>query len=220
GNGNVNGINLQWFSKEQVSCEGLVNLKKKLNIQTSDFLFVFVGRLVGDKGINELVTAFDEIINHKPNAKLLLVGPQEPDLDPLKEETIKRIANNSAIISVGFQNDVRPYFAIADALVFPSYREGFPNVVMQAGAMELPSIVTDINGCNEIIEEGKNGLIIPPKNVDALLAAMEKIVMDQTLYSQLKQNARPMVTSRYEQPVVWNAILEEYNRLLKEKGFK
>ncbi|MFA7472900.1 MAG: glycosyltransferase [Spirosomataceae bacterium] len=85
---------------------------------------------------------------------------------------------------------------------------------------QLPAIVTDINGCNEIIEEGKNGLIIPPKNEDALRAAMEKIVIDQTLYSQLKEHARPMITSRYEQQVVWNAILEEYNRLLIEKGFK
>lgn len=242
-NGNVNGIDLEYFSKKNISIDQQNQLKQDLQIAENDFVFVFVGRLVGDKGINELVQAFQiletrnqesaslvsnlEALVPSPQSlvsskvpKLLLVGPLESDLDPLKEETLKEITANPNIISVGFQKDVRPFFAISDALVFPSYREGFPNVVMQAGAMELPAIVTDINGCNEIIEDGKNGLIIPPKNVDALRAAMEKIVMDQTLYSQLKEHARPMITSRYEQQVVWNAILEEYNRLLIEKGFK
>lgn len=242
-NGNVNGIDLEYFSKKNISIDQQNQLKQDLQIAENDFVFVFVGRLVGDKGINELVQAFQiletrnqesaslvsnlEALVPSPQSlvsskvpKLLLVGPLESDLDPLKEETLKEITANPNIISVGFQKDVRPFFAISDALVFPSYREGFPNVVMQAGAMELPAIVTDINGCNEIIEDGKNGLIIPPKNVDALRAAMEKIVMDQTLYSQLKQHARSMITSRYEQQVVWDAILEEYNHLLKEKGVK
>src|SRR5690606_30437349 len=142
-------------------------------------------------------------------------GTLESDLDPLKEETLKEITTNPNIISVGFQKDVRPYFAIANALVFPSYREGFPNVVMQAGAMELPSIVSDINGCNEIIVEGENGTIIPVKNVEAIQKAMQKMMEDKEYYSKLKENARPMIQSRYEQQVVWNALLEEYNTLIK-----
>src|SRR5690606_30509043 len=115
---------------------------------------------------------------------------------------------------VGFQKDVRPYFAIADALVFPSYREGFPNVVMQAGSMGLPSIVSDINGCNEIVEEGVNGTIVPAKNTEKLVEAMCRFVMDREYYTGLQQNARDRITSRYEQVVVWNALLEEYNNLL------
>lgn len=217
-NGSSNGIDTVHFAIDQVSDDAKSALKNKLNLKDSDFIYVFVGRLVGDKGINELIAAFEDIAKQVPHAKLLLVGPPEPDLDPLKEETIKRIANNSAIISVGFQNDVRPYFAIADALVFPSYREGFPNVVMQAGAMELPSIVTNINGCNEIIEDGKNGIIIPPKDVQALKNAMLRLMEDKELYSVLKSNARPMITSRYEQKVVWEALLAEYDRLLAQKG--
>jgi len=218
-NGNINGIDIEFYNRTTLNIQSLEDIRRDLEIKLNDFIFIFVGRLVGDKGINELISAFKSI-NVDSGVKLILVGPFETELDPLLPQTIADIKSNPNIISVGFQEDVRPYFAISDCLVFPSYREGFPNVVMQAGAMELPAIVTDINGCNEIIEDGKNGLIIPPKNVDALRAAMEKIVMDQTLYSQLKQNARPMITSRYEQRVVWNAILEEYNRLLKEKGFK
>ena len=155
---------------------------------------------------------------HMP--KLLLVGSQESDLDPVLPETLQEIDANPHIISVGYQEDVRPYFAISDALVFPSYREGFPNVVMQAGAMGLPSIVSNINGCNEIIIEGKNGIIVPPKNVELLKSAMKRLMLDKAYFSQLKLNARSMIQERYEQKVVWEAILEEYKRLLKEKGLE
>lgn len=137
----------------------------------------------------------------------------ETELDPLKDETLKEIESNTNIISVGYQNDVRPYLAISDALVFPSYREGFPNVVMQAGAMGLPSIVSNINGCNEIIKEGKNGLIIPSKDSAALKNAMQDIINDKKLYQNLQKNARPMICNRYEQKLVWKALLEEYGRL-------
>jgi glycosyltransferase involved in cell wall biosynthesis len=211
-NGNVNGIDLAYFSKDEITEKKQAQLKKELQISTEDFIFIFVGRLVGDKGINELIEAFSKLKNIK--SKLLLVGPLEMELDPLNSETLKEIESNKNIITVGFQKDVRPYFAISDVLVFPSYREGFPNVVMQAGAMELPSIVTNINGCNEIIIEGENGTIIPVKNTEAILEAMQRLVNNTAYYNQLKENTRLMIQSRYEQQVVWNAILEEYNHLL------
>ena len=147
-NGSSNGINTTFFSPEQVSETEKAALREKLNIQPDDFVFVFVGRIVSDKGINELIKAFSELQtaenNELTSIKLLLVGGLENDLDPLNPETLAEINQNKDIISVGFQQDVRPFFAIADALAFPSYREGFPNVVMQAGAMGLPSIVSDI----------------------------------------------------------------------------
>lgn len=211
-NGNVNGIDIAHFSPQQVSEEVKQQLKQDLNIQDTDFVFVFVGRLVGDKGINELVAAFKQF--DVENTKLLLVGAEERNLDPLKEDTIYEIENNKNIIAVGFQSDVRPYFAIADALVFPSYREGFPNVVMQAGAMELPSIVSDINGCNEIIVENVNGWIIPPKNVEELYLAMRRMMEDKKAYLDLKIQSRQMIVDRYQQQVVWEALLQEYKQLL------
>lgn len=213
-NGNVNGIDLGYFSKTTISVDQQNKLKQELQISNSDFVFVFVGRLVGDKGINELVEGFSKLNNS--NTKLLLVGPLETELDPLKEETLKAIENNKNIISVGFQKDVRPYFAIADALVFPSYREGFPNVVMQGGAMQLPAIVSNINGCNEIIVNGENGVIIPVKDSEAILNAMKKLVEDHQYFQQLKNKTRPMIQSRYEQQVVWNALLDEYKLLLSQ----
>ena len=218
-NGSSNGINTTFFSPAQVSEIEKVALREKLNIQPDDFVFVFVGRIVSDKGINELIKAFSELQTAENNEltgiKLLLVGGLESDLDPLNPETLAEINQNKDIISAGFQQDVRPFFAISDALAFPSYREGFPNVVMQAGAMGLPSIVSDINGCNEIIVEGENGLIIPPKNVEKLKEKMLTLARDKNLYIKLKENSRRMIENRYEQFVVWKALLEEYEGLLQ-----
>ena len=212
-NGSSNGIDVSYFNSELFNKVQNLALRKELNIEENDFVFVFVGRLVKDKGINELVAAFDQLQKINLNAKLLLVGDFESDLDPLSPKTLATIKNNKAILFVGFQADVRSYFAISNALVFPSYREGFPNVVMQAGAMGLPSIVTNINGCNEIIIEKENGIIIPVKNSDAVHNAMKEMMENNTLRTHLQQNARTMIVSRYEQKVVWDAILEEYKSL-------
>lgn len=211
-NGNVNGIDLDFFSPKQISEDQKSQLRNELNFGPQDFVFVFVGRLVGDKGINELVDVFKSFDNS--NVKLLLVGPLELKQDPIKESTIKEITNNKNIMSVGSKSDVRPYLAISDVLVLPSYREGFPNVVLQAGAMELPCIVTNISGCNEIIEEGTNGIIIPPKNKLAIANAMNFLIENKEKKEFFRKNARSMIESRYNQKLVWNAILKEYNSLI------
>ncbi|NMA30804.1 MAG: glycosyltransferase family 4 protein [Candidatus Methanofastidiosa archaeon] len=213
-NGSSNGIDTGVFSPQQITLEQQNLLRDELNISASDFVFVFVGRLVKDKGINELVTAFSRIKDK--NVKLLLVGALEEDLDPLLPKTLDEINSNENIIYAGWQSDVRQFFAIADALVFPSYREGFPNVVMQAGAMGLPSIVTDINGCNEIIIDKENGVIIPPKDEDKLYDAMHYFLDNHEDLERMANNSRKMIVDRYEQQVVWDALLEEYRRLEKE----
>ncbi|MFK7000587.1 glycosyltransferase family 4 protein [Flavobacterium oreochromis] len=213
-NGNINGIDIEFFDPKQINEDEKKNIKKRLNIKEGDFVFIFVGRLVGDKGINELILAFQKIKEQvENNVKLLLVGQEEPKLDPLRFETLKNIREDKSIITVGYQKEVRLYFSIADCLVFPSYREGFPNVILQAGAMGLPSIVTDISGCNEIIINNKNGLIIPPKNLLLLQEAMLKISSDQDLFLKMKASSREMVVTRYKQELVWEELLKEYKRL-------
>jgi glycosyltransferase involved in cell wall biosynthesis len=214
-NGSSNGIDTNSFNPENFSKEQNKILRKELALAEEDVVFIFVGRLVGDKGINELVAAFDKLSKRFQNIKLLLVGAFESDLDPLSNNTLKMINDNSAILSAGFQQDVRPYFAIADTLVFPSYREGFPNVVLQAGAMGLPSIVSDINGCNEIIKDEENGLIISVKDSEAIYKAMKRVLEDPALKNKLQNNARNMITELYEQHIVWNALLKEYKSLEK-----
>lgn len=214
-NGNVNGIDLAWYDPALYSGEQNTALRTSLGIGEGDFVFIFIGRLVRDKGMNELLAAFTQLYAESAakNMKLLLVGPLEQELDPVLPETLEKITGHPAVITTGFQPDVRPYLAAAQALVFPSYREGFPNVVLQAGAMGLPAVVTDISGCNEIIVEGKNGWIIPPKDAASLQNAMRRLTETPELYASTKQNARTMITTRYEQSVVWNALLEEYRRV-------
>ncbi|MFY0483145.1 glycosyltransferase family 4 protein [Flavobacterium sp. PLA-1-15] len=214
-NGSSNGIDTAFFSPDLIGSEQRLNLRQSLNIQEDDYVFIFVGRLVSDKGITELVRAFENVNKENSKTKLLLVGPLESDLDPLSKETEKSIQENESILTVGYQNDVRPYFGIADVLTFPSYREGFPNVVLQAGAMGLPCIVSNINGCNEIIIENNNGLIVPVKNTEKLEKAMRRILDDQDLMKHLQFNSRKRIIENYEQKVIWEAILKEYKNLEK-----
>ncbi len=214
-NGNVNGVDCNLFDPTLFSKIDNNLLKKKLNINENDFVFIFIGRLVRDKGINELCQAFIKLNLEIKNIKLLLVGGFENHLNPLMPETYNILKTHKSIISVGFQPEVRPYFAIANALVFPSYREGFPNVVLQASAMGLPCIVSNINGCNEIIEENNNGIVIPSKDEKAIFNAMKLLAINEELTTQLKQNARPNIIKKFDQKMVWNAVLEEYKLLEK-----
>ncbi len=214
-NGNVNGIDINYFDSKLITKNKKKTLRSSLGINESDFVFIFVGRLVGDKGINELIEAFKQLTKQFSASKLILVGTYEKKLDPLRLETLNEISQNNNIVTVGFQADVRPYFAISNVLVFPSYREGFPNVVLQAGAMGLPSIVTNINGCNEIIIEGKNGWILTVKDQDAILNTMRNCFLGRNKINLKKSNIRNIIKNKYQQQIVWNAILIEYKLLEK-----
>ena len=316
-NGNVNGIDSDYFSPSRVSTSEEKVLKQKLGIAEGDVVFIFIGRLVRDKGINELVSAFKNLLeqplhfvekliedekgvgsakiiplkfsnehefltekmiknggsfytgesltglsiryrlgkigyrgrdnelflgNSKighdsyrqlngfnstlshaeirdnslyPQVKLLLVGPLEQHLNPVLSITLSEIERNPNIISTGYVKDVRSYLAISDCLVLPSYREGFPNAVLQAGAMNLPSIVTNISGCNEIIKDQFNGLIIPVKDEKSLGDALKKVVDDQVLRTNLNSNSRDMIIDKYCHKKVWKALLDEYEEACK-----
>lgn len=311
-NGSSNGIDLSYFDPETVSEEEKRALKKELSIEENDFVFIFLGRLVRDKGINELVSAFKSIVEEKvscsyseselesstseggviiplqiyeeetgnaktlrkasgasfysgasisgldlryrlgkaiyrsktdnydsengiedsgpprhsaeykalsnrfPNVKLLLVGPMEQELNPILGITLSEITKNSKIIPTDYVQDVRPYFAISNCLVFPSYREGFPNAVLQAGAMGLPSIVSDINGCNEIITDDDNGIIIPAKDEKSLKEAMRKMLVETDVLEGLKLNTRKTIVDKYSQEKVWQELLAEYQAITEK----
>lgn len=211
GYGNIRGIDIDRFSAEQPDVQ-----TEAQKIRNSEVLtFIFIGRLVGDKGINELIDAFRRLNMQYPRTRLLLVGRFEQDLDPLKPETLAEIDRNPSIEAVGQQNDVRPWLAASDAFVFPSYREGFPNVVIEAGAMGLPSIVTDINGSREIIVDGRNGIIVPPRQADLLYQAMQIFVTDKDLRTKLASEARQMIADRFEQSYVRKCLKEYYNEISK-----
>ena len=209
GFGNVRGVDMEFYSRRPEV------ILKAQEIRKPVFTFVFVGRIVRDKGINELCEAFKRL-SETEAVRLILVGPYEDNLDPISERSRQIIRHNDAIESVGGKggDELLAYYAAADCYVFPSYREGFPNTVLEAGAMGLPSIVTDINGSREIIIQGKNGVIIPSHDSESLYDAMLNMLKDSESREKMAGNAREMIASRYEQGYVRKCLYEFYERVL------
>lgn len=257
GYGNVRGIDLSYWrnTKEKLKSERVNELKSCLADPNSEspFTFLFVGRIVGDKGINELVSAFQRLLTQvkKINSekvkkcRLVLVGRFEDDLDPISAETRQMIDSMPEIMAVGPQygDDLLTWYAACDCFVFPSYREGYPNTVIEAGAMEVPCIVTDINGSREIIitDEVKelkservkecrmqrlqpgermsireNGVVIPSKDADALYDAMVWMMDHQEERETMGKRAREIVAERWEQGYVRQCLFDFYREVLGE----
>ena len=214
GYGSSNGIDTNHFKNTDEVLEQSKKIKNKYDLK-NQFVFCFVGRVVKDKGIDELSFSFDKLTKEFKNIKLLIVGKFEEDLDPISEECYDIVESNNNIINVGFQNDIRPFLASSDCFVLPTYREGFPNVVLQACSMELPCIVSNINGCNEIIENNTNGLIVEPKNKDELYNAMKKFLVDKSLAGKLSSNTRDDIIKKHDRKQFFKCLLDEYNEILK-----
>ncbi|WP_288920420.1 glycosyltransferase family 4 protein [uncultured Prevotella sp.] len=236
--GNINGKNTTHLSRRQTVADNLQKspedvtdediasyrreVRRRLGFADADFVFVFVGRIVADKGMTELAQAMRTISSRHPNARLLLVGTMEKG-DAITDDVHDYFLSSKVVKYVGSQKDVRPYLIAADTLAFPSYREGFPNVPMEAGAMNLPCIVTDINGSNEIIRDGLNGkIIVAPLDAHghhvaditpALTETMEWFILHPAEVQRMSRNARRMIKERYEQRDVWNGLLAFYNEL-------
>ena len=210
GYGNVRGIDMARYDRRPEVMALAQEIRKD-----DVFTFVFVGRIVRDKGINELCQAMALLSGIAP-VRLLLVGPYEDDLDPISQPSKDIIENNSSVEYLGskYGDELLACYAAADCFVFPSYREGFPNTVLEAGAMGLPSIVTDINGSREIIVQGENGVVIPPKDADALYQAMLDMIRYKAVRERMAGNARKMIASRFEQSFVRKCLLDYYDEIL------
>lgn len=212
GYGNVRGIDLDYYNRENVVAEAS-QIRESLHLTSRSHVFIFVGRLTHDKGVDELIEAFRTIESEGHDVRLILVGEEERE-DPLEPRNSEYIRQSANVVKTGWQKDVRPYYGAADTLVFPSHREGFPNVVLEAGAMELPAIVTDINGSREIIQDGVTGVIIPPADTEKLTSAMRSWLTDTGKEKEMGRNARALVAARYEQGFVRQKLMEFYHSLL------
>lgn len=215
GYGNIAGVDTAHFSPEAAGVQSAAaELGARLKLVPQAMVFCFVGRLNKDKGITELCAAFDAL---PEQAHLLLVGGLDHSA-PISNDLQERIKNNPRIHALGFMEDIRPVLRLASVLVLPSYREGFPNVVLQAGSMKLPVIATDINGCNEIIEPGFNGWLVPPRDAKALMVAMQE-AMQTPLNSRKKmgESARSRVQQRFEQWQHWERMKLFYQGLLSDR---
>jgi len=218
GKGSSNGIDTGTFSRSAELVGQAQSIHKKYGIEENDIVFSFVGRIVRDKGVVELVESFKALndyqsLHSKGKAFLVMVGPFEEDLDPLPAEIVKFLRTDKRVIMAGFQADVRPWIMASNIFVFPSYREGFPNVVMQSCLLEVPCIVSDINGCNEIITRDITGLIVPTKDVKSLLSAMMELTKDEDKRRKLGSAARVFVSANFGRQYVWECIRKEYEEL-------
>ena len=211
GYGNVMGVDMNRFSRRpevMKIAEGIRN--------ESIFTFVTVGRIVRDKGINEMIAAFQKLQETDKNVRLILIGDCEDKLDAISDESRKAIHDNKGIEAVGRKggDELLAYYAAADCFVSASYREGFPNTVLEAGAMGLPCIVTNINGSREIIKDGVNGMIVPPQDVESLYKAMKIMLTSKVDRDNMAKNARKMIADRFEQGFVRKCLYDFYDTIL------
>ncbi len=215
GAGSSNGVDLTLFSREALKENHLVAATMRVMPGENEFIILAVGRLVKDKGIEELVSAFltSKIVNR---AKLVLLGSFEQELNPIDEHTLRQIQDHPKIIQIEWTDHVSYYMAISDVLIHASHREGFPNVLLEAGAMQLPIICSNIMGNRDIVTDRKTGLMFPVKKVDVLKEAMEFAYVKRDYMQKLADNLYLEVINQYDRKQMHALILGNYSRLLKE----
>ena len=212
GSGSSNGVDSRYFNLTPDLQESSKIFKTKYGLDDC-FVFTFIGRIVKDKGIEELIDAYSKLSSEVENVRLVIVGREEPLTDPISSHSQVILKNNPGIVCTGFMDDIRPSLGASDCLILASYREGFPNVVMQAACVNIPSIVSNINGCNEIIQDGSNGLVVEPKSADDLYYAMKKLETNRGLLSDLAAKSRDSVVEKYDREKFQKIILAEYQSL-------
>lgn len=215
--GSSNGISLQKFSVDNVHLNSVHELLKKHQIDKDAFVFLAVGRMVNDKGIAELVDAFIEVNMQHPQSRLLLLGPFE-EADALNTGVIEKIKNHGSITHVNWSNEVELYMAASHCFVHPSHREGFPNVVLQAGAMALPVICSNIPGNIDIVESEEEGFVFPVKDTTALKSMMLFVMENYVVAKAKAERLREKIVRNYDRATVHQAIKARYLHLLKQKN--
>lgn len=213
GKGSSNGVDLTKFNRDSLKENHLVAATMRIMPGEDDFIILCVGRLVRDKGIEELVSAFlnSKIVNR---AKLVLLGSFEQDLNPLSPETVQAIQDHPRIIQIEWSDHVSHYLALADLLVHPSHREGFPNVILEAGAMQVPVICSDIIGNKDIISQQKTGLIFPVKDATVLKEAMEFAFVKREKMAEYAARLYAEVMENYDRKFIQREIFSNYQRLI------
>lgn len=216
GAGSLAGVDIQRFTQSRFSSTDCTELRKSIEIPEDVPVLLFVGRITADKGVRELLQAFEMLKANGSNAHLVFVG--QFDLDSgvtgaISRKEIERLADTHI---VGYSESPEMYLAIADILCLPSYREGFGTVVIEAAAMGLPTVGTEIYGLTDAIEHGKTGLLVPSRDAQALANALDTLLMDKALRVQLGRSALQRAKSLFDADLVNKQVAEEYVNLLLE----
>ena len=213
GYGSIAGIDLLRFNPERYE-NSLALIRHELQIDENIPTIIFIGRVTKDKGVMELIDAFEQLNVAGLRSSLLLVGPFEPVRDPLPLETLASIERNVNIKCIGYSAEPEKYLAVSDLLCLPSYREGFGSVILEAAAMGIPAVGTNIVGLKDAILNGETGLLVPPKNVEALTVALALLLNDAGRLKQLGLNARKRVQLNFDAEFVNGLVISEYQTLL------
>ena len=211
GEGSSNGVDVVRFSP------GASDVRKRLNLPTDDPVIGFVGRLTRDKGVPELVEAFDAILKAEPRAHLLLVGWFDTCEDALGIDWRQRIARHPRIHCTGFVADTAPYYRAMDVMVLPTWREGFPNVVLEAAASGIPVITTLSTGARDSVVSEVTGLLIPPGYPEAISDAVLKLLRDPERRQRMEDAARKWVAAHYSDTHVLRLAVSFYQGLLLQR---
>jgi glycosyltransferase involved in cell wall biosynthesis len=215
GNGSASGVNFRNFdinSKNKWNME----IRELYSIDSSTIVIGFVGRIVRDKGIVELLSSFSRLIKDYSNIKLLIVGGNKDEIISNKIDQFLKFEYDKNVIFCGKTQEIKKYYASFDIFTLPSYREGFGSVIIEAQAMMVPVIVSNIPGPNEIIEHKKNGLIIEKKSVDSLYLSLKELIDDYNFRIELANNGYLSAINKYNQNDLFNSILFNLMNLLKE----
>jgi len=212
--GSTNGINVSRFSKEVLDEIILHEIKNEINYSTQNKYLLCIGRLVADKGIVELLHVFSELQKTEGSLILMLVGGFETALDPLPGDTLSEINNNPSVIHISWTNNVEYYMHLADLFVFPSHREGFPNVLLQAGAMELPIICSHIAGNIDIVANNETGLIFEQGNEQQMLKLILHALTHEQQMELMAKKLKENIKENYLQENIWQNMLEAYKSLV------
>ncbi len=213
--GSSNGIDVNRFSKSALDENVIAAVKTSINFSAANIYLLSIGRMVADKGIVELVNVFYLLQIKYPQLKLVLVGKHEPSLDPLPAATISQIESNAGIIHIDWSQQVEYYMAVASCFIFPSHREGFPNVLLQAGAMQLPIVCSRIAGNVDIVEHNSTGLIFESGNEEQMAEQIEYAINHPQEMKTMADKLVAVINKDYRRENVWQSIYEEYEGLLK-----
>lgn len=217
GNGSLAGVDTRAFDRARHAADA-PGVRSRLGIGPADKVIVFVGRVTRDKGVAELVSAFQALEQKRADVHLVLVGPEEPERDPLSQATRAAIAGHPRIHAIGFSDAPAQYLAACDLMCLPSYREGFGNVVIEAAAMSLPAVGTAIPGLRDAIEDGVTGVLVAPKDAAALAAALETMLADDDRRRRMGEAARERALRLFDADAVNARVLAEYAALVGEAG--
>lgn len=212
-NGSANGVDLQRFDISKKD-EWKEYIRKKYDISDSTFVFGYVGRLLKDKGINEMFDAFDSLHNIYQNTVLVIVGDKKI-IQGISKEKIEDEMNKDSYIFVDYTTEVEKYIASFDCLLLPSYHEGFGNVIIESEALSVPVIASDIPGPREALKNQLTGLLVPCGDSAELFNAMKYIYEDDSIREEFGSEGHRYVSNMFEQSLVFEAIYNDRIRLLE-----